>query len=605
MNPIPPGAPAAGDVSFRRLLRDLHPYRGLLLAGLGLLIITVPASIFHPLVWKFVVDDVLVARQINLLAPALLVMIAVQGVAILAGAWRNRLFAEAGQRYVKDLRNRLYRKINRQSVRYHHDQRTGDLMSRLIADVDALEHAIIGGITSLIEEFLSFVLVLAAVLWINWKIGLAVFVPLTIAFLMVRAFNIRVKAVYRRARELLGQVSARLQDNLAGFVVIKGFNREAREEARFAATTQAHYDKTMEGIRLRNIIFPAVFFVSFTTNVIMLGLGAWFVWRGEFTLGGLIAYRGYWWQLNSPIRTLAQVNDLIQRALAAARRVYEVLDAPVDLTDAPAAVALTHAGRPIVFDRVRFAYGNGKTVFDGLSFTVHPGERIALAGTSGAGKTTLIALVARFYDPVDGAIYIGTTPLRQVQQGSWRAQLGLVFQDTFLFNETVRDNIRYARPGASAAEIITAAQQANAHDFITELPQGYDTVIGERGVKLSGGQRQRLAVARAFLANPAVLLLDEPTSSVEPESESVIQQSLETLMRGRTTIVSSHRPSLLREADRILFLHRGRIEEEGSHADLMARDGLYAALYRAWEESAAAETETRGSPPRCEPGRVH
>lgn len=581
-----------GDVKLGRIVRDLRPYRPLLVGGFALLLIAAPANAFHPLVWKFVVDEVLTNKHIEWLIPALLVMIAVQGVALFTGAWRNRLFARAGQRFVKDLRNRLYRKISRQSVRYHHDRRTGDMMSRVISDVDAMEHSVINGVTNLIEELVTFTVVLGAVLWINWKVGLATIVPLTIAFLMVRAFNKRVRALYRRARELLGAVSARLQDNLTGLVVIKGFNREAREEERFEEATRAHYDKTMEAVRLRTLIFPSVFFVAFITNVIMLGMGAWYVWIGTFTIGGLVAYRGYWWQLNSPVRTLAQVNDLIQRALAAARRVYEVLDAPVDLTDAPDAVEVRDMGQPIVFDNVRFAYSGGKTVLENLSFTIRPGELIALAGTSGAGKSTLINLLARFYDPVAGQILVGQMPLTRLKQQSWRSHLGMVFQDTFLFNESVRDNIRYARPDATEEEIIQAAQQANAHEFITFLPQGYDTVIGERGVKLSGGQRQRIAVARAFLSNPSILLLDEPTSSVEPESEFIIQQSLEQLMRGRTTVLSSHRPSLLREADRILFLHHGRIVEQGTHAELIARDGHYAAMYRAWEEAAEADMET-------------
>jgi ABC-type multidrug transport system fused ATPase/permease subunit len=584
--------PKRDDVKVRRILRDLKPYRGLLIGGFVLLILTAPASVFHPLVWKFVTDDVLIGGHIDWLVPALAVMLAVQVTALVLGAWRDRLFARAGQRFVKDLRNRLYQKINRQSVRYHHDQRTGDLMSRVISDVDAMEQSVVSGIINLIEELVSFTLVLSAVMWINWRVGLVTIVPLTLAFLIVRMFNPRIRAIYRRAREILGEVSARLQDNLAGFVVIKGFNREAREEQRFEAVTQSHYDKTMEAVRLRTTVMPLVMFMSFTTNAVMLGLGAWFVYRGEFTIGGLMAFRGYWWQLNSPVRTLATVNDLLQRALASSRRVYEVLDAPVDLTDAPDAVEVRDARQPIAFENVRFAYSNGKIVFDNLSFTIRPGELVAVAGTSGAGKSTLISLVARFYDPLAGDIRIGQTPLRRVKQENWRAHLGMVFQDTFLFNESVRDNIRYARPDATEAELVAAAQQANAHEFITHLPQGYDTIIGERGVKLSGGQRQRIAVARAFLANPQVLLLDEPTSSVEPESESIIQQSLEKLMKGRTTILSSHRPSLLRDADRILFLHHGRIEEEGHHIELMARNGLYAKMYRAWEESAQADLDS-------------
>jgi len=338
--------------------------------------------------------------------------------------------------------------------------------------------------------------------------------------------------------------------------------------------------------------------VGFTTNVIMLGLGAWFVLRGEFTLGGLVAFRGFWWQLNSPIRSLAQVNDLLQRALASSRRVYEVLDAPEEIVDAPGAVAISTLKVPIRAEGLSFAYENGKEVFHHLDFVISPGETIALAGPSGAGKSTLMNLMMRFYDPTEGRILIGDRPLTSIEQVSLRRRTAMVLQDTFLFNDSVLENLRYGRPEAPKSDIIAAARLANAHDFIMALPKGYETEIGERGIKLSGGQRQRISVARAFLADPEVLLLDEPTSSVEPESEQIISQSIERLMRGRTTIISSHRPSLLRQADRIFFIHHGEIREQGSHSELLARQGLYATMYRRWEEASKADaylTETRAA----------
>jgi ATP-binding cassette subfamily B protein len=581
--------PPPTEVTAGRLLRELRPYRRPLLAGIGCMMLAAPANVFHPFVWMFVVDRVLTRGQTHLLVPALLVMIAVHGCAIFLGAVQERLFERVGQSFVRDLRNRVYAKLSRQSLGYLHRNRSGDLMSRVISDVDSMQSSMVAGVISTLGELVAFIGALSSVLYINYKVGMLTIVPLTIVFFMVRAFNVKVKALYGQARERLGWVSARLQDNLGGFQLIKSFHTEASEEARFAEATSAHYDKTMEAVKVRTRIFPAVFFVGFTTNVIMLGLGAWFVLRGEFTLGGLVAFRGFWWQLNSPIRSLAQVNDLLQRALASSRRVYEVLDAPQEIVDEPGAVAITTLRVPIKAEKLSFAYENGKEVFHALDFTIAPGETIALAGTSGAGKSTLMSLLLRFYDPTGGRILIGDVPLRSIQQASLRRRTAMVLQDTFLFNDTVLENLRYGRPEATKNDIVAATRFANAHDFIMALPKGYDTEIGERGVKLSGGQRQRISVARAFLADPEVLLLDEPTSSVEPESEQIISQSVERLMRGRTTIISSHRPSLLRQADRIFFLHQGEIREQGSHTELMARQGLYATMYRRWEEASKTD----------------
>jgi ATP-binding cassette subfamily B protein len=579
----------ARTIDAKRLLGELAPYRRTLTVGFFLMLIAAPAGMFHPFIWMFVVDKVLTQRHIEMLVPALLVMVAIQAFAITLNAIQDRLFERVGQTFVRDLRNRVYAKIGRQSLGYMHQNRSGDLLSRVVSDVDAMQASMVAGVTSTMSELFSFVCALGSVLYINWRVGLLTVVPLTIVFFMVRAFNVRVKALYGQARERLGKVSARLSDNLQGFQLIKSFNAESVEETRFAAATDAHFEKTMEAVRLRTRIFPLVFFIGFLTNVIMLGLGAYFVWRGEFTLGGLIAFRGFWWQLNSPIRTLAQVNDLLQRALASSRRVYEVLDAPEDVVDAENAAPLESMRLPIRFEHVSFAYANGKQVFGDLDFEIAPGETVALAGPSGAGKSTLLSLLMRFYDPTRGTITVGGRPLPAITQASLRQRMAMVLQDTFLFNDTVLENLRYGRPGATRDEVVAAAKRANAHEFVVALPNGYDTEIGERGVKLSGGQRQRISVARAFLADPDLLLLDEPTSSVEPESEQIISQSIEHLMEGRTTIITSHRPSLLRRADRIFFFHDGKVLEQGSHAALMAQNGLYATMYRGWEEASKAD----------------
>jgi len=571
------------NAPLRRLLVELHPYRRLLGLGLVFMLLAGPASIIPTLMWMVVVDVVLIDEQLQWLAPALALSVAAYGFSVFFGAWRDRLFERAGQQFIFDLRGRLFGKLVSQNPGYLHHQRTGDLQARVISDVDAVQSSLISGFSSLAQEGYSFLLVLGAIVWINPLIGGTVFVPLFICFFVVRHFNARLKQYYREARTALGEVGNRLQEVLGGFSVIKAFNRQSDEEAAFAAVTQVHYEKSMRAVYLRTKVFPLIFSIAFSTNVIMLGLGAWLVYLGHFTLGGLVALRGFWWQLNSPVRTLAQVNDLVQRALAASGRIYQILDAPVRINDAPDAQALETARQCIRLEGLSFAYDAGEPALSGIDLEVNPGEIIALAGSSGAGKSTLLSLLARFDDPTGGRITIGGTPLTAIRQSSWRQHLGFVLQETFLFNATVLDNLRYGRPEATEAEVREAARQANAEGFIEALPQGYETMVGERGVKLSGGQRQRIGVARAFLSNPEVLLMDEPTSSVEPESERVIQESLLALMSGRTTFISSHRPSLLRRADRVLFLENGRLREIGPHADLMATGQTYARMIQLWE----------------------
>ena len=346
----------------------------------------------------------------------------------------------------------------------------------------------------------------------------------------------------------------------------------------------------MSALRVRTTFVPAVGVLGFLSNVVMLGMGVWFIWRGEFTLGGLIAYRGYWWRLQSPISTLARMTDTLLRAKAAARRVVEVLDTPIEVIDRPGAPPLGPGVGEIEFQDVRFHYKSGPAVLEGITFRVAPGELVAIAGTSGAGKTTLLNLVPRFFDPSAGRILVDGQDLRNVTLDSLRAQIGIVLQETYLFNATIRENISYARPEGTPEEIEAAARRAQAHSFIMQLPRDYETLVGERGVKLSGGQKQRLSIARAFLFDPRILILDEPTSSVEPETEALIQTSLEELSASRTTLVVTHRIAFLRKARRILFLRHGRVEADGDHETLRLTCPSYAAAYDLWE---AAEREER------------
>jgi len=565
---------------YLRILRALRPYYPRLALGLGCLLLATPLSLVHPWVWKYIVDDVVLRRRPDLLAPALIVLVGAHLLGGVLNAVRANLLEKVGQCFVRDLRNQVYERLQGQSVQYLQEQRTGDLVSRAIGDVDVLQEVVLQGTDTVIQNAYSFLIVAVSLLVLSPVLGSITIAPIVVVAILVRLFNVRIKALYRAGRDRLGDVSARLQENLQGFVVVKAFAREPAEAARFREATEAHRQVQVRAVNARTVFFPVVQFVGFLSNVLAVGVGAWLILQGRFTVGGLVAYRGYWWQLYSPIQSLAQINDLIQRGVGAGSRVYDLLDAPLTLSDAPEAAELDEVEGRVTFEHIRFAYPGAREVLRDFSLDVAPGEAVALVGGSGAGKSTLLNLIPRFWDPQAGRVLIDGRDVRSLTQRSLRRHLAMVLQETFLFSGTVLDNVRYGRPEATLEEVRAAAAAANALEFIErDLPGGWETEIGERGVKLSGGQRQRISIARAFLADPRILLLDEPTSAVEPESEWLIQQALERLMRRRTTFIVSHRLSLVRGADRILVLEDGRVAEEGTHESLLGRGGLYAEMH--------------------------
>lgn len=565
---------------YLRLLRYLRPYRGRVALGFVCLLLSTPASLLHPWIWKFIVDEVVTKRHVYLLAPALLVMVLAQLLGTVLGAFRSNLLEKVGQCFVQDLRNEVYAKLQAQSLAYHHEHRAGDLVSRVIGDVDVLQEVVLNGTDSVLSNAYSFLIVAGSLIALQPMLGIITMLPIVTVGVVVRLFNIRIKRLYRAGRDRLGDVSARLQENLQGMMVVQAYAQEGREAERFRESTEAYREVQFQAVNARTTILPMGQFVGFISNILAVGVGAWLILRGHFTVGGLVAYRGYWWQLFAPISQLAQINDLIQRGAAAGSRVFELLDEPVSVDDAPDAVTLERVEGRVTLEEVQFGYGE-RPVLRGVSLEIRPGEVVALVGGSGAGKSTLVSLVPRFWDPRGGRVLVDGRDVRAIKRASLRRHIGMVLQETFLFSGTILDNVRYARPDATLEEARAAAKAANALQFIEEeLPNGWSTEIGERGVKLSGGQRQRISIARAFLTDPEILILDEATSAVEPESEWIIQQALDRLMKGRTTLIISHRLSIVRGADRIVVLEGGQIAEEGTHEELLRRGGLYAEMYQ-------------------------
>ncbi len=573
---------------WQRVWTRLKPQAGTLVLSLSVLVLAVPFVNFHPLVWGFVADR-LVEKTLTpeVLGMWLGIMLATYLAGLVMGAWQNYLLERTGQAFVRDIRKELFAKFQHQSLGYHHDHSTGELVTRMTGDVDAMEQSVLQGLTTLLEEVVTFFVVAAMVLWLSPVVGAASILPLAFAFVFIRSYNRRVKSVYEGVRRRLGTIGSFLQDRLAGIQVTQSFAKEAVEEARFAERADGFFETSVAASRLRNTYFPVVSFFGFLNNLVMLGVGSWLIMRGSewFTLGALIAYRGFWWRLQSPIRTIAQTSDILQRARASALRVMELLDAPVGIEDAPQATAWDGGRGSVAFRDVAFAYVPGTPILKGLSFDVAADAFVAIAGGSGSGKSTLLNLVPRFYDVDGGAVLVDGHDVRDVSLTSLRSEIGYVGQDNYLFDGTVEENLRYGEPDASHAEIEAAARAANAHDFILSLQAGYQTEVGQNGVKLSGGQRQRLSLARAFLTRPRILLLDEPTASVEPESEALIHESILTRTReGRgTTLLVTHRVDLLRQAPRILFLEGGRLVGDGRHDDLVSNCPEYADAYHRWE----------------------
>lgn len=571
-----------------KVVSRLRPYRGRLTVSLGLLIVAVPFVNFHPLVWGYVADH-LVEKTLTpeILGMWLAIMFATYLIGAGANAVHSYLMEKTGQAVVRDLRCELFAKFEAQSLAYHRDTSTGELVTRITSDVDAMEQSVLQGLTSLLEEIVTFIAVAGMVLWISPVVGAASILPLAFAFIFIRKYNLRVKSIYEGVRKKLGHIGSFVQDRLAGIQVTQSFARETAEKATFDGRAALFYEASVGASRLRNTYFPIVSIFGFANNVIMLGLGAWFIMRGSdlFTLGALLAYRGFWWRLQSPIRTIAQTSDILQRARAAAQRVIELIDTPIAVTEKPGALPWREPEGRIEFREVEFHYVPAKPILRGVSFRIGAGEFVAIAGSSGSGKSTLLNLVPRFYDIVAGSITVDGVDVRELRFADLRGAIGYVGQENYLFDGRVRDNLRYGKPDATTEQIEAAARAANAHDFILDLPQGYQTRVGQNGVKLSGGQRQRLSLARAFLTQPKILLLDEPTASVEPESESLIHDSIlkRTYEGAGTTVLVTHRIDLLRQAPRILFLDAGKLTGDGTHEQLVAGCPEYAAAYHRWE----------------------
>ena len=571
----------------KRLFLLLAPYWKTLIISALLLVGRAGLELVPPLFQKEIIDEIITARDLKYLGVVIAALIGAYALSQLVQIGDNYIRHALGEKFIFDLRVRLYAYLQKMSLSFFERTSTGELMSRVTNDLSALEHFVTHGSALTAVDLIRLIGGSVILFVLDWRLAALVLIPIPILAIALRHYNTKVRPVYRSVRARLGDINAKLQDNLSGIRVIQAFAREDLERKRFTTESERYYQARVEGIRYWSVFFPAIRFLGAMGSVIVLGVGAVMAVKGELSLGTLVAFLSYTTSFYEPINRLTEVDNIFQEAIAAGERFFELLDETTEVKDAPGAIDLPAVRGEIVFNRVTFRYGTGDQILHDLVFQMAPGEMVALVGPSGAGKTSIANLICRFYDPVQGKISLDGHDLRRIKLSSLRQQVAVVLQDSFLFNNTVLENLLYGKPNAAKEEIIQAAVAANAHDFIMRLPEDYETQIGERGVKLSGGQKQRLALARAILADPSVLILDEATSSVDAEAEFLIQQALERVLKGRTSLVIAHRLSTIRNADNIIVLDQGRIVESGKHEELMLRGGLYNQLYQRQMEMAA------------------
>jgi ATP-binding cassette subfamily B protein len=583
-----------GDWSWRQTRRRIGilvglalPYRARTIGAIVSLFAFTLVALVPPLLAKLAVDQGIKKGDLQTLAWIVVAFVAVGLVAFGLSSLQTYLTGWVGERALADLRIRLFAHLQRLSLGYFERNRTGAIVSRITNDVEALDTLITDGVTSLVQNLMLLVGTAVVLFVLDWRLALATLSVIPLMALATIWFRIRSNRAYRRVRERIGLVTATLAEDIAGMRVVQSFAREPTNQASFRGINDLYRDANYETIVLNGLYFPAVDFLASLATAIVLGYGGYLLVNDQVSIGTLLAFFLYLANFFDPVQQLSQLYNTFLSATAALDKIIEVLDEEPEIVDTRAAIALPRIEGRVRFEGVRFGYGSLAEVLHGIDLDVPAGTTVALVGQTGAGKSTIAKLIARFYDVREGRITIDGHDLRDVEQKSLRRQLGVVPQEGFLFAGTVAENIAFGRPDATREDVERGAAAVGADSWIRDLENGYDTQLGERGFRLSLGQRQLLAFARALLADPRILILDEATSSVDIGTERVIESGLHRLLAGRTAFVIAHRLSTIQSADLIVVLAHGQIVEKGTHAELMARGGAYTGLYGDWAERVA------------------
>lgn len=535
-------------------------------------------QVFLPQVTRYTIDIIIPNKQFHLLPWVGIIILLISCLTGIFDFLRSYLMAVFGHRTIDSLRRDLYQHLQQLSIGFFEHQRTGDLMSRLVQDVHTIGNLATADLGEIIADFCVFIVIILFLLTTDWQLTLLLLTVWPIVILATRYFSRSMRGVYGEIQTSAAAINNHLQETISNINLIKSFGNEQYEINRFTKYSHDYRELNIRAIKLWSFFFPLIDILKNTSSVVVLVFGAWEVMLGHLTLGELAAFLSYVSLVNQPLKRLSRVMNIWQSALAAADRILEILDTKSLILEATPAVHLSSPQGRICFENVNFAYTNQPVIID-FNLHINPGMMVALVGSSGAGKSTIAKLLARFYDPQVGNIYLDHYDLRDLSLASLRREVGIVSQENLLFYGTIKENIAYGKLDALDQEIITAAQAAHAHEFIMGFPNGYNTIVGERGIKLSGGQKQRLAIARVLLKNPQFIILDEATSALDTESESLIQQSLQQILQGRTSLVIAHRLSTIQRADLIVVMEKGAIVATGTHEVLLTQGGRYAELY--------------------------
>lgn len=565
--------------NYKRLLAYMKPYLKRLFLAVVFIVLAASANLYLPWIIKDMVDDVLAAKNmmmLNVIAVSIVVVFIFRGIFYYGQSY---LVSYIGQRVVIDVREVLFRKFQRMPISYFDKHQTGETMSYLTNDVNAMQSALVDNLIEMVTEGAILIGSLAMMVYLDWKLSILTLVVIPLVGQAMKIFGRKIKVTGTIIQERLADITSLLQESISSIRVVKSFVREDYEIQRFCRQNELNFQAAMKNVQLTSLLTPTVEFLAAVAVTFIVWFGGYEVVNGDITAGALIAFLTYAVNLANPVKRLSRVYGNIQKAMAAVDRVFDVLDLEESVSNRPDAIDLPATHGHVSVRDVTFSYKPGVPALQHVSLEVKPGQMIAFVGPSGAGKSTIANLIPRFYDVTEGSILIDDHDIRDLTVESLRQQIGIVPQETMLFSNTVRENIRYGRLDATDEEVVEAARAANADVFIRELPEGYDTQIGERGLNLSGGQRQRISIARAILKNPRILILDEATSALDTESEKVVQAALDKLMIGRTSFVIAHRLSTIFEADQIYVIDNGMIHEHGTHEELLEKGGLYSSLY--------------------------